>query len=74
VYNLSEEIYKYKLHEHNKLERVAEGDKRAELCDAALGQRCVRDGAIVIVFSAVYERTTGRYKRQSEMNEQERAT
>ena len=73
MYKLSEEIYKYKPHEH-KLERVTEGDKRAELCDAALGQRFVRDGAIVIVFSAVYERTTGGYKRQSEMNEQERAT
>ena len=61
VCDLSEGIYKYKPHGH-KLEMVAEGDKRAELCDAALGQRCVRDGAIVIVFSAVYERTTGRYK------------
>ena len=59
VCDLSEGIYKP--HGH-KLEMVAEGDKRAELCDAALGQRCIRDGAIVIVFSAVYERTTGRYK------------
>lgn len=60
VNNLSEGIYKYKPHEH-ELERVVEGDKRVELCDAALGQRCVEEGAIVIVFSAVYERTTGRY-------------
>ena len=43
VCDLLEGIYKYKPHEH-KFERVAEGDKRAELCDAALGQRCVRDG------------------------------
>ncbi len=60
VNNLSEGIYKYKTHDH-ELERVVEGDKRAELCDAALGQRWVEEGAIVIVFSAVYERTTGRY-------------
>lgn len=61
VNNLSEGIYKYKPHEH-ELVRVAEGDKRVELRDAALGQRWVGEGAIVIVFSAVYERTTGRYK------------
>lgn len=61
VNNLSEGVYKYKPHEH-ELVRVAEGDKREELCDAALGQRWVEEGAIVIVFSAVYERTTGRYK------------
>jgi SagB-type dehydrogenase family enzyme len=60
VNNLSEGIYKYKPHEH-ELVRVAEGDKRVELCDAALGQRWVGEGAIVIVFSAVYGRTTERY-------------
>lgn len=50
VNNLSEGIYKYKPHEH-ELVRVVEGDKRGELCDAALGQRCVKEGAIVIVLS-----------------------
>ena len=34
---------------------------RAELADAALGQECVRDAAIDIVFTAVYERTTRKY-------------
>ena len=58
--NLSEGVYKYKPHEH-ELVRVVEGDKRGELCDAALGQRWVEEGAIVIVLSGIYERTTGRY-------------
>ncbi|MDP3011169.1 MAG: SagB/ThcOx family dehydrogenase [Candidatus Hydromicrobium sp.] len=60
VSNLSDGIYKYKPHEH-ELEGIKEGDKRAELYGAALGQSCVKDGAIVIVFSAVYERTTQKY-------------
>ncbi len=53
-------IYKYNPHLH-ELVKVVEGDKRAELCDAALGQAFVGDAPAAIVFSAVYERTTGKY-------------
>jgi SagB-type dehydrogenase family enzyme len=53
-------IYKYRPYGH-ELMRVAQGDKRIELCNAALGQSPVRNAAAVIVFSAVYERTTGKY-------------
>lgn len=60
VNNLSDGIYKYKPNEH-ELERIKEGDKRAELCIAALGQPWVKDSAIALVFSAVYERTTQKY-------------
>ncbi|UCD13834.1 MAG: SagB/ThcOx family dehydrogenase [Thermoplasmatales archaeon] len=60
VYNLPDGIYKYYPHSH-ELTRVVEGDKRTELCNAALGQSHVRDAAAVIVFSAVYERTTVKY-------------
>jgi len=38
-----------------------EGDTRAQLADAALGQRLVVDGAVVFVFTAFHERTTIRY-------------
>jgi len=53
-------IYRYKPHKH-ELERVVAGDKRTELCNAALGQPYVRNAPAVIVFSAVYERVTVKY-------------
>jgi len=53
-------VYKYRPEEH-ELEKVAEGDKRAELAEAAVRQEHVRDAAIDIVFTAVYARTTWKY-------------
>ncbi len=53
-------IYKYRPHKH-ELEMVVKGDKRNELYRAALSQSSVRDAPAVIVFSAVYERTTVKY-------------
>ena len=53
-------VYKYRPQEH-ELEKVAGGDVRAELCAAAIDQECVEDGAVVLVFAVVYERTTGKY-------------
>ncbi len=53
-------IYKYRPQGH-ELEKVAGGDVRAELCAAALDQEFIEDGAAVLVFAAVYERTTGKY-------------
>ncbi|HDQ46395.1 MAG TPA: SagB/ThcOx family dehydrogenase [bacterium] len=60
VAGLSPGVYRYRPDTH-ELERHLEGDKRADLSAAALGQRCVREGAVVLVISAVYERTTRRY-------------
>jgi SagB-type dehydrogenase family enzyme len=60
VKNLSNGIYRYRPHSHDLL-RVVQGDKRTDLCHAALGQPSVKDAAAVIVFSGVYERTTGKY-------------
>ncbi len=60
VTDLPEGIYKYQSESHDLL-IITEGDKRRDLCSAALGQGCVRDGAVVIVFAAVYERTTQKY-------------
>lgn len=53
-------VYKYIPDEH-ELVKVKDGDMRGELTIAALRQPCVGDGAIVIVLSAVYERTTQKY-------------
>jgi len=60
VEDLAVGVYKYRPQEH-ELEKVLEGDVRAELADAALGQASVRTAAIDIVISAVYERTTVQY-------------
>ena len=53
-------IYTYKPHLH-ELVLVRSGNLRNDLTAAALGQSCVRESAAVIVFSAVYERTTRKY-------------
>jgi len=63
VEGIGKGVYKYIPEEH-ELEKVKDGDIRAELADAALGQECVRDAAIDIVFTAVYERTTGKYRER----------
>jgi len=53
-------IYKYKPREH-ELADIAEGDRRPELCRAAFGQSPVNNAPVVMVFCAVYERTTAKY-------------
>lgn len=60
VNNLPNGIYKYSPLGH-KLVKIEKGDKRLELSAAALRQPWVADGAVVIILSAVYERTTRKY-------------
>ncbi len=60
VENMEVGVYKYQPQEH-ALVRVGEGDVRTELASAAIGQSFVAEGAIDIVISAVYERTTRKY-------------
>jgi len=60
VFGLLAGIYNYRPQGH-ELEKVTGGDVRADLCAAAVNQECVKDGAAVLVFAAVYERTTGKY-------------
>ena len=60
VDDLPDGVYHYRPNQH-ELVRVIKGDKRTELCAAALGQTSVRNAAAVLVFAAVYERTTVKY-------------
>ena len=60
VQGIPEGVYRYEPDAH-ELSRVGQRDVRDELSRAALEQSWVRQGAVVIVFSAVYERTTVRY-------------
>ncbi len=65
VTGLKDGIYRYESTRHELL-LIQDGDKRNSLCNAALNQSCVRDGAVVIVISAVYERVTGKYMARGE--------
>jgi len=60
VENLTEGVYRYESAEH-KLVKLLDGDRRVQLAGAALGQSWVSEGAVNIVFTAIYERTTRRY-------------
>jgi SagB-type dehydrogenase family enzyme len=60
VQDLSPGVYRYEPLEHG-LVRTMDGDKRLELAEAAVWQDFVGEGAIVIVFTVVYERTTVKY-------------
>ncbi len=60
VQDLASGVYQYWPDQH-QLVKVIDGDKRTELCDAALMQSCVKDGAVVLVFTGVYERTISKY-------------
>jgi len=60
VEGLAMGIYRY-LVSPDELATVLEGDYRRELRGAALGQRMVADANAVLILSAVFDRTAGRY-------------
>ncbi len=60
VTGLQPGLYKYGRKSHELLS-VAKGDRRNDLCSAALGQSSIKKAALVLVLSGVYERTTAKY-------------
>ncbi|MEJ2567472.1 MAG: SagB/ThcOx family dehydrogenase, partial [candidate division WOR-3 bacterium] len=60
VTSLEDGIYRYDPLNHGIVESK-EGDYRNDLSLSALGQFCVRDGAVDIVIAAVYDRITKKY-------------
>lgn len=60
VEELAPGVYKYRPDGH-ALVQLGDKDVRVQLAEAALDQTWVKDGAIDIVISAVYERTTTKY-------------
>ena len=60
VDNLSPGAYHY-TPEHHQLNKVLNGDIRRELAVSALGQTWVLEGAINIIFTSIFERTTKIY-------------
>ena len=63
VEGLAAGVYKYVPNGH-ELVVVRQGNAARELADAALDQGSVRDAAAVLVFTAVYERTTVKYSER----------
>ena len=53
-------IYKYRLPRH-ELVHISKEDKKIDLANAAFGRSFINKAAAVIVFSAVYQRTTIKY-------------
>ena len=60
VTSLDDGIYRYDPFSH-KIVKHKEGDYRKNLSLSALGQSCVKNGAIDIVIAAVYDRITSKY-------------
>lgn len=60
VENFPPGAYRYDPKAHEII-MIAEGDLRTRLASAALGQNSIREGAISLVFTAVYQKTTRRY-------------
>ena len=60
VTGLQPGVYKYWYKSHELLS-VEKGDRRNDLCSAALGQSSIKKAAFVLVLSGVYERTTAKY-------------
>ncbi|MFW6056025.1 MAG: SagB/ThcOx family dehydrogenase [Chloroflexota bacterium] len=60
VVGLEPGLYRYE-NQSNELSLVRSGDLREELSELALGQSCVKDAAAILIFTAVYERTTSVY-------------
>ncbi len=60
VDELEQGIYQYYPDDHS-IEQVRKGYFSDDLTRACLGQSMVRDGSVVFVFGAIFERTTNRY-------------
>lgn len=60
VTNLAPGVYRYAPKNH-ELHPVTMGDRRKDLCRAALNQEPVRRAPMTLVVAAVYDRITGKY-------------
>lgn len=63
VEGLEPGLYKY-LPKGHKIEKVIDKDIRAELCQAAIGQKMIQEAPVSIVYTAVFSRTTDKYKER----------
>jgi SagB-type dehydrogenase family enzyme len=60
VENLAPGVYRYRPSDHS-LVRVADGDRRARVAEAALKQTWMQGAPLIVVLAAVFDRTTHKY-------------
>lgn len=65
VAGLAKGIYKY-IPKNHSLEKVYDGDNRAEISDAALKQASIKEAPASIIMAGVYERTSIKYGTRTE--------
>ena len=65
VQGLGPGVYRYLPRDHT-LRPALEGDRRAELAAAALGQDWIAEASCTLVLAAVFRRTTGKYGARGE--------
>ena len=58
--NLKEGIYKYNPQNH-ELIQIKEGDKKIEIYNSGLQQSAIKNAPLIIIISAVFEKTTSKY-------------
>ncbi|MFH1254272.1 MAG: SagB/ThcOx family dehydrogenase [bacterium] len=64
VTDLTSGIYKY-LNKDHVIVKISDGDKRAELSDAALSQEWIKEAPIAIVLCGIYEKTSKKYSENT---------
>lgn len=60
VQKLQKGVYQYIVENHG-LKQIVPYDVQIALCRAALNQTCIEQAPLIIVITAIYERTTGHY-------------
>jgi len=66
AYLVTAEGFFHYLPDRHQLIRLSDRNLLKDLCLAALGQACTREAPAVIVLTAVYERTSGKYGQRAE--------
>jgi SagB-type dehydrogenase family enzyme len=65
VEGLPKGVYKYIPKDHS-LKKVMDGDRRMDVCDAALKQSSIKEGAALVIMAGVFDRTSPKYVERAE--------